>query len=44
MTLLSAIKPDDLVAMLQSFTAEGVEMAGSPEGLREAVGALQDPH
>lgn len=37
MTLLSAARPDDFVVMLQSFTTEGVAMAGSPDGLTKTI-------
>lgn len=37
MRLLSSVRPDDFVIMLQSFTPEGVAAAGSPEGITKVM-------
>jgi hypothetical protein len=37
MALLSSVRPDDFVIMLQSFTTEGAAAAGSPDGLTKIM-------
>jgi len=37
MKLISSVRPDDFVVMLQSFTIEGTAMAGGPEGLTKMM-------
>jgi hypothetical protein len=37
MALLSSVRPDDFVVMLQSFTTEGAAAAGSPDGLTKIM-------
>ncbi|MBO3802720.1 MAG: hypothetical protein JTT11_02400 [Candidatus Brockarchaeota archaeon] len=37
MRLLSSVRPDDFVIMLQSFTPEGAAAAGSPEGITKVM-------
>ncbi|MGQ9514613.1 MAG: hypothetical protein ACUVTL_06135 [Thermoproteota archaeon] len=37
MRLLSSVRPDDFVIMLQSFTPEGAAAAGSPEGITKIM-------